>query len=333
MALFLDGQPIDDMPITAIVVGASNPARPVFAGGNADWADYDRNRNLLRVFGRRDKLDAIAAFEQYTSVVHGSSMTGRPHKPAFKALVCGELLAWATVNGLIERLAGPRWRLLEREPRWELCGPARRQRPTQIRGLTGADAIAAEITWNRELKRRERERVKHVTALAAGVRDMAMIVGQHAPETKLGEGVRQFAVGEIDTLPAAVELIVDAMLRMSIAEAQQIHEHVGNLCHPVQKSVAERRRAEREADEDAIAAALMPTYTPPSAPLLADVDEEADGTSVRYEIEGSIADVNAAIERIKSVYHPAGYGTRFAEPIEITAGRWMTSGSRSNNCD
>jgi len=259
MAILIDGQSIDEMTTNAIVVSASNPARPFYArGGNADWANYNHNRELLRMFGQRGEIDADQAFEVFSSVFR-MGWTGRRLSGEFQALMCGECLAWATVNGLVERLEGPRWRLLEPEPRWELCGPARKQVPTQVHGLTGVAAIAAELTWHRELKRRERARAKRTAALAKSVRDMAMLIGQHAPETKLGPRLSQFAVGQVDTLPSAVELLVDKMRGMQVDEATRIHDYVAELWSPIESCVAAARVARQEADMNALADAFLPS--------------------------------------------------------------------------
>ena len=59
------------------------------------------------------------------------------------------------------------------------------------------------------------------------------------------------------------------------------------------------------------------------------------GYSLAYEIRGKHADeVQAQVDNVVRLYHPAGYGTYFGEVAEDPkTGEWVAYGSRARSCD
>lgn len=346
MAIELEGDNINDLPLDEIVRRAAKPEHAIWGGGGSK-VDYLRNHYVLRLF------DGAGIFEPVETLTVAGIVDRWPLFPRagtsrqFNALRLGELINWAVVHGIAAPVAGQHgcWQLLVREMQFEMCGPERKQVAVRVRGLTGEAAIAAEKIWQRELKRRERARAKYVAGVIETINIEIDFISRHAPETKLPETLSRFAVGEHDTIVAVRELITDAVPAMSAADATALGQAVHAVYSPIMQGVidraAEERKRQREEarrQEEAELAALAemfppPPPPPPPPPLLADIRSTSSRFSTTYEIEGSLEDVRLAIARIEKHYHPCGYGTRFDAPVEIAGGRWLATGGRSNSCD
>jgi len=270
---------------------------------------------------------------------------GGGYSRQFSAYRLGETINWACQHGIVRRCPNDIWMLVLREPQFELCGPERKQVAVRVRALTGNAAIDADRIWQRELKRRERARVKFVAEVVDGMNYHLDFISKHAPETKLPETLARFAVGRHDTLVAVRELITDAVPPMSIGDANAIGRAMHEAFLPVSKAVSDRlaeerkrqreeARAAEEAELAALAAAFPePPPPPPPPPLLADIRSTTTKSSISYEIEGSLEDVGLAIAHIEKWFHPCGYGTAFDAPVQIAEGRWLATGVRSRSCD
>lgn len=340
MAIELEGDKIDDLPLDEIVRRAAKPEHAIYVGG--DRMDYFRNRDVLKLFNG-DGIFPNHALLTIQGVVERLVMfPGGGYSREFVALRLGELINWACQHGIVRRCPNEIWMLVLREMQFELCGPARKQVAVRVRGLTGEAAIAADRIWQRELKRRELARVKYVAGTAEEVASEIDFISKHAPGTPLPEALSRFAVGEHDTFVSVRDLIVDAVLSMSESEASATWHAVNQTYHPIMQVVidraAEERKRQREearAAEEAELAALAAAFPepPPPPPLLADIRSTTSGSSISYEIEGSREDVQLAIAHIEKRFHPCGYGTAFDAPVEITEGRWLATGGRSRSCD
>ena len=210
----------DCSPAEAFLAGA-HPGRAIFEGG--DRLDYHRNGTLLESFGDREQMGVDLAIARYMSI------TGGGYSAQFNSLRAGELMNWATRHGIVEQVEGPAWRLMLREYQFELVGPETHQRAARVRGLTGAEAVIAAKLWDRELKRREKARVKRVARIIDEARREIRYIGKHEPELKLGAELAQFAVGDVDTVVGAEDFILDSMLPLSVRDANVIATAVSHL--------------------------------------------------------------------------------------------------------
>lgn len=346
--IILEGTPLDDLPLDEIVRRAAKPAHVIFEGG--DRMAFFRNRELLKLFGGAEIFESCEILSTAAIVERLRIMPSAGYSHAFNALRAGELLNWSRQHGLVQQMHDPagRWKLLIPEMQFELCGPERYQVAVRVRGLTGEAAIAADKIWKREWKRREKARVKRIGLLAVALNRAIDFIAKHAPDTKLPDPLARFAVGEHDTIVAVRELIAGALVPMTVAEADALVGIVEQIYLPILKAVTDRdaeerriRREEARQREEAELAALAamfpePPPPPPPPPLLADIRSTSTsgrGGSTKYEIEGSLEDVQLAIAHIEKWFHPCGYGTGFNAPVEVADGRWLASGSRSNSCD
>lgn len=297
-AIMINGKNLDELSLRQIVEATAKPARPFFAGG--DRMDYTRNCNLLALFSESSALDAEAIADRYHFGVATGAYTTR-----FNALRAGELIAWAIVNRLVVQ-EGEKWKLVERERVFELCGPELKPRAVRVRGLEGFEAAAADKIWQRELKRREKARAKRVVRIITRTREMVEYIGTHESETKLGPDLQRFAVAGIDTVIGCAELILGSMPEMTAEDADAICEAVRKIYLDVQHRVRQAANAERQrniqCEEEmeamaAIAAAfplpppqLLPQY--PAEVLKERVEDGYMGTK-KFEVTGSREDVES----------------------------------------
>ncbi|UYO00232.1 MAG: hypothetical protein KIT02_03120 [Devosia sp.] len=257
----IDGKLLDELSLREIVEATANPERPFFAGG--DRMDYTRNVSLLALYGTSSALDAEAIADRYHFEIATGAYTTR-----LNALRAGELIAWAISQRLVVR-SNDRWHLVETERVFELCGPELRPKAVRVRGLEGAEAIVADKIWQRELKRREKARVKRVGYKMAQVREMAEYIGMHEPGSKIGPDLQRYAVAGVDTIIGCSDLILASMMEMTVKEADAVSDAVRRIYIDVQHRVwlaseAERQR-ERE-DMASIAAAFSTRPVPPPPP-------------------------------------------------------------------
>lgn len=255
MPIMIDGKPLDEFSLREIVVAYASPERPFFVGG--DRMDYTRNVDLLTMYGRSSVLDAEAIADRYHFGVATGAFTTH-----FNALRAGELIAWAISHRLVIQKAD-KWRLVQRERVFELCGPELKPRAVRVRGLEGAEAVVADKIWRRELKRRERAEAKRKGRLVEFGAELIDYIVEHAPDTKLSPALQRFAIAGNDTFGACRSLIVDEMQSSTIADANVICSAVQEIKKGVHQAVRLRAEVERQRERleeiealDAIAAAF-----------------------------------------------------------------------------
>lgn len=340
-AIMIDGKNLDELSLRQIVEATANPARPFFAGG--DRMDYTRNSNLLTLFGESSALDAEAVADRY----HFGIATGA-YSTRFNALRAGELLAWATVQGLLSR-EGDKWRLDVRERVFELCGPELKPRAVRVRGLEGFEAAAAEKIWQRELKRREKARVKRVGHIIIRTREMTEYIGTHKPGTKLGPDLERFAIAGVDTIIGCSELILGSMPEMSAKDADTISEAVRRIYVDVQHRVwevadAERQRLrqiQRQEEIEAMAAIAAAFPSPPPPPPLPPYPADVRKWHVRggymgtnmYEVTGTREDVETTIRMIRERCDNGLSRPYFRKIEELGDGKFRAEGSMDLGTD
>lgn len=246
MPVFLDPDKINDLPPDEIVRRAADPEHQIRPGGG--HMDYVRNLDLLKLFDggrgfrKATTLSASDIAKRWELLPQGG------YSWRFEVMRLGELINWGVARGLVRQLDDPngRWKLLVREQQFELCGPVRKSVCLRVRGLTGLDAIAADRIWRRELKRRERARVKHAARIVDMVNSDIDFISRHAPSTKLPDMLARFAVGGSDTIVAVRELIVDALIPLSEADANAIGMAMREVRLSISRAIRDRRRREEE---------------------------------------------------------------------------------------
>lgn len=198
--ILIGGRPLHECSIFEIVEHAVDPRRRIYDLG--DCADVIRNNHVLAAFGG----DEVATTEELVDRFRADAVRMREDfSNGFDALRVGEALQWGIQHRIVERIGarpGPRWRLLERERQFELIGPENRQHAIRVRGLAGPEAVVAARLWDKELKRRERARVKAVERHKPAIlRHLAMIC-RHLPDHALDGVLERFAIGEHRTIIA-----------------------------------------------------------------------------------------------------------------------------------
>lgn len=156
----LNGISLSSLGIAQIVDTTTSPRHHRYDLGPE--GDFWRNRDLIAAFGGRD----VATTAELVDAYHEAAR--RPdYSIKFDAMRFGEILHFALEHGLVERIGArptPRWRLLQKEMQFELIGPAKKQRALRIRNVPPADAPAMHKLWTREVKRRERARLRRSSA-------------------------------------------------------------------------------------------------------------------------------------------------------------------------
>ena len=320
----------DCSPAEAFLAGA-HPDRDIYNAG--DRLDYHRNGDMLKMFGDRELLGVELAIGRYEATAPVF------YTPAFNALRAGELMNWASQHDLVERIDGPAWRLIVREQQFELVGPENHQRAVRIRGLAGAEAVVGAKIWDRELKRRERARVKRVARIIEEARREIRYIGRHEPDLKLGNELAQFAIGDVDTVAAAEDYIADSMLPLDVRAANVIATAVSHLYIDVCARQTEIKTAERRRRDAEDMAALSEMFAdraaanpqPPRRMPTAEVECTRTGSKYHYIITGTQAGVEAEAEDLRESYR--GYSMGVAPAVEVEPGVWQARGSRWDNCD
>lgn len=233
--IVLAGKPLYTLKVEEIIDLASRREHQIFVGG--PQMDFYRNRDLLKLFDGVEELDNPAALKSYMHV------SPNDYSDHFNALRCGEVLNWARQKGLVDQHMG-RWKLLEREPIFELCGPARKQVAVQVRGTfaSSSDAYIGAKAWEREVKRRERARVRQVTQLFERVKKWVPVIVEHTPDAVLEGPLERFTVPGICTIGECNHLLLEWFLDLEVQEAQRVSCALAELF-----ADADKKRRELEA--------------------------------------------------------------------------------------
>lgn len=158
MTILIDGISINVMTVHDIIAGASAVLQP----GSASNAYY-RNRDLMRLFHNVETIN-----EYVLSTRFGRLYPDRGHSDEFVAFRAAQLICWGVQERLVESIPGDviSWKLIEREPVYEFIGRERDQNAVRTRGWLPAEKEEGEAIWAKELKRRERARLKDEKAKA-----------------------------------------------------------------------------------------------------------------------------------------------------------------------
>lgn len=233
--IVLAGKPLYTLKVAEIIELASRREHQIFVGG--PHMDFYRNRDLLKLFEGVEELDNAAALMSYMHV------SPHDYSERFNALRCGELLNWARQKGLAVQHMG-RWKLINREQIFELCGPARKQVAVQVRGTfaSSEDAYVGAKAWEREVKRRERARVRQVTQLFERVKKWVPVIVEHTPDAVLEGPLERFTVPGICTIGECNQLLLERFSDMEVQEAQRASFALAELF-----ADADRKRQDLEA--------------------------------------------------------------------------------------
>src|SRR5690606_31799441 len=179
------GKPLDAIAPLDIVDIAARRGRQRFDLGPC--GDAYRNAEILEDFAaanERTSMELIAA----------EAERHRDWSEQFCALRVGERLGWAVEHGIVQRVPySPRWQLLQRERQFEIVGGERNRHSIRVRGIAdAAEHAAAQKLWNRELKRRERERLRDIEKYKPEIIRALDRIVRLAPDTKLEGYLEQF---------------------------------------------------------------------------------------------------------------------------------------------
>ncbi|SDG83906.1 hypothetical protein [Pelagibacterium luteolum] len=236
--IILGGDPLYTLSPEEIVQRATRPGHQIFPGRGQ--MDYYRNRDLLKLYDGQDTLDIPGALKSYMHIAY------KEYSERFNALRLGELLNWGVQHGIVERVYGrAQWTLVEREQQFELCGPERKQLAVRVRGLSGIEAVVGAKLWQRELKRRERARVKRVTALFTPADVKVKFIVRHTPDVVLEGVLERFTVGDMRTMGECHELLLESFMSLETTEAQSVTAALTQLY----TVAVELERETRHADE------------------------------------------------------------------------------------
>ena len=202
--ILLAGKPLYDFtPLDVIDIACRHGHQRFDLGPRADFI---RNCEILAGFdGKTERTSS--------ELVAAEAVRNPNWSEQFCALRVGETLGWSTEMGVVERLPGCHtWRLLETERLFEIIGGARKERSLRVRGHTDeGEAITAAKFWNRELKRRERARLKDIAKHRPAIIRLLDRIATHAPETKLPSHLARFAVGGFDDIGGCRQYVIDSL--------------------------------------------------------------------------------------------------------------------------
>lgn len=200
--IVLDGKPLDAIDPLEIVDIAARRNRQRFDLGPC--GDAYRNAEILEDFAGANERTS-------TEFVAAESARHRDWSEQFCALRVGERLGWAVENGIVQRVPySPRWQLLQRQKLFEIVGGERNRHAIRVRGIAdAAEHAAAQRLWNRELKRRERERLRDIEKYRPEIIRALDRIVRLAPDTKLEGYLERFAVGGYDTVASCKQYIID----------------------------------------------------------------------------------------------------------------------------
>jgi len=215
--ILIDGKSLWNCSIAEIMEGATRPTRTPWHLG--DRHDYWQNCRVLEAFGDQEVAVVDDLIENFRAARQAMR---EDFTLTFDCLRLAEALQWGAKHGIVERVFGarpePQWRLLVRERQFECVGPAARQVAIRVRGLQGPEGVAAAKLWDRELKRREKARLKAVAKAKPGMMRIIAAICRRAPETILTDYMAKFTVGEFVTVEQCRFVIEDAIDGMGEVE-------------------------------------------------------------------------------------------------------------------
>ena len=152
MSIMINGVSINGMSLHDIIAGAST----VLQQGSYSNSYY-RNRDLIRLFGSDEDVTEHVITTRFRKLY-----LDRGHSDQFVAFRAAQLLCWGIEERLVEAVPGDvlSWKLVDREPVYEFIGRERDQHAVRTRGFLPAEQDEGEAVWAKELKRRERARLK-----------------------------------------------------------------------------------------------------------------------------------------------------------------------------
>lgn len=244
--IFIGGKRLDDCDVETIVSFTSRPGVRRFDLG--DRSDYLRNGYVLAAFADRD----TATGTQLAQAFHECDRRGCSLQ--FNALRIGEALGWATDEGVVER--GPDgWRLIHRERQYECIGPENRQRAIRVLNLpTAMEQRQADMLWVRELKRRERMRVKRVAKIKPTIAMHLRSIVSLRPRMIVEGMLVPLSFRPTDTIAAALNLILDAVDTLDERAANALERELFVLRLKLQKEDADAAPVFREMPPEDVAA-------------------------------------------------------------------------------
>lgn len=159
MTITVNGTPIANMSLHDIIAGASVQLQQ---GSYSN--SYYLNRDLIRMFGTSDTITEHVLESRFRRLY-----LDRGHTEQFVAFRAAQLVCWGVEQRLVEAIPGDSltWKLVEREPVFEFAGRERDQNAIRSRGWLPVEKDEGEAAWAKELKRRERSRIKDEKTKAA----------------------------------------------------------------------------------------------------------------------------------------------------------------------
>lgn len=225
--IMINGKRLHECSIGEIVEVASYPTRRRF-DDRPDSPHYT-NRNLIRAFA--------GATERTTSELIAKYPTGSSDwSEEFNALRVGEALGWAMQEGIVQRhpIHHDRWRLIHTEPQFEnICRGARKR---SIRIYNAGDLQAENNKlWAREIKSRERQRVKALAAMRPVILKEIALICRCAPEFDLSTEplLSKFAVGGFTTIAACREMVEQSIEELSATELYDFGTTLSRICRRI----------------------------------------------------------------------------------------------------
>ncbi|GAB5430161.1 MAG: hypothetical protein Devi2KO_36200 [Devosia indica] len=202
--IYLAGKPLHAHDPLTVIDFASRRGHQRYDLGPC--ADAIRNREILHGFG--GKLERTSS-----ELIAHESGHHEEWSEQFCALRVGETLGWAVEHGIAERAPGShRWLLKEPERQFEIIGGARKERSLRVRGnVDDGEALVAAKLWNRELKRRDRARLKDIEKHKPAIIRLLDRIATHAPDTKLPSHLARFAVGGFDDIGTCRQFVIDSL--------------------------------------------------------------------------------------------------------------------------
>ena len=202
--IFLAGKPLHAHDPLTVLDFASRRGHDRYPLGPC--ADAIRNREILAGFN--GKLERTSS-----ELIAHMSEQHPDWSEQFCALRIGESLGWALEHGVVERVPGGHvWRLLQPERLFEIIGGHRKERSLRVRGhVDDGEAIVAAKLWARELKRRDRARIKDIEKHRPEIIRLLDRIATHAPDTKLPSHLQRFSVGGFDDIGSCRQFIIDSI--------------------------------------------------------------------------------------------------------------------------
>lgn len=202
--IYLAGKPLYDYTPLDVIDIASRRGHQRYPLGTC--ADAIRNREILAGFD--GKLERTSS-----ELIAHVSEQHPDWSEQFCALKIGESLGWAVEMGVVDRVPGShRWLLKEPDRMFEIIGGHRKERSLRVRGHTDdAEAIVAAKLWQKELKRRDRGRLKDIEKHRPTIVRLLDRIATHAPDTKLPSHLTRFAVGGFDDIGTCRQFVIDSI--------------------------------------------------------------------------------------------------------------------------